>query len=249
MDSINCNGVHKKTAAILLLIFWANCVTAGTGLICTLPNECDQIQELIRQPIIQTIGGRKFIKGKIDRTEVILVKSPMGKSENAITATVLLQEFAVSRIISIGTAGSLTDELPVGSIFATKNVSAHDEGRYLSIGFVTYKGEKISQPLRKTSRHGTTVYEGLLASGDQFIADSDRAKLVRKLTSGHAVDTNSIAVKSACSSFGIHDCVFIRYISDSANDDAPAEFQNATRANISDYIRFVREVITSDEGA
>jgi 5'-methylthioadenosine/S-adenosylhomocysteine nucleosidase len=248
MDSGSCSGLINKIAAIICLILWANCTSARTGLICTLPNECDRVQDLVSLPTVQAVGGRKFVVGMIGRTEVVLVKSPMGKSQNAITTTVLLQQFAATRIISIGSAGSLTNDLPVGSVFTAKHVSAHDEGRYLNIGFVTYKGVRVAQQLNKSSRHGVTVYEGVLASGDQFIADSDRAKLVRELTGAHAVDTNSIAVKSACLAFGVKDCFFIRYISDSANNDSPAEFQNSTRANISDYIRFVIKVITLEEG-
>lgn len=249
MNSGSCSGLHKKAVTFLIFLIWASDVLGATGVICTLPNECERLQELIRLPTTQDIAGRKFVKGRIENVEVILVKSPMGKSQNAITSTVLLQQFAVGRIISIGTAGSLTNELPVGSVFTTNHVSAHDEGRYLSIGFATYKGVINSHPLEKKSRHGVIVYEGHLASGDQFIADADRAKFIRKLTGGHAVDTNAIAIKSVCLSFGVQDCEFIRYISDSADDKSPADFNTATRADISRYVRFIKATILSEVDA
>lgn len=217
-------------------------VLGSTGVICTLPNECDALRYAMDTPTIRSLGQRQFLTGHLAGRKIVLVRSPMGKSENSITATLLAQSFGVDRIISMGTAGSLVEELPIGSILMTDKVFAHDEGRFLNIGFVTYRTKPVAEPVTSTRVRAATVFNGLLTSGDQFIALPDKAQSIRRLTNGHAVDTNSIAIKTVCNAFDI-DCIFFRYISDMTNEKSAKSFKAATRRDMKPYATVVRHWI------
>ncbi len=88
--------------------------------------EIDEVKTLMKGTTVREIGGRTFCCGDINGMDCVVVFSKWGKVAASITATILLQEFAVTQLVFIGTAGALADNLKVGDIVVAKRLVQHD---------------------------------------------------------------------------------------------------------------------------
>ncbi|MBX3622188.1 MAG: 5'-methylthioadenosine/S-adenosylhomocysteine nucleosidase, partial [Rhizobacter sp.] len=71
-------------------------------------------------------AGREFWVGHLEGHEVVVVLSGIGKVAAATTATLLLAEFAVERIVFTGTAGGLAPGVQVGDVVVADALLQHD---------------------------------------------------------------------------------------------------------------------------
>ena len=67
--------------------------------------EIDEVKALLTDKTTVKIANREFVVGKIGNVRCVVVFSKWGKVAATITATLLIQEFAVTDLIFIGTAG------------------------------------------------------------------------------------------------------------------------------------------------
>ena len=65
--------------------------------------------------IVET-GSRKFYVGAIQGKPCVVSLSRIGKVASSVTAAVMIERFAVDRMIVTGVAGGLTDEVNIGDI-------------------------------------------------------------------------------------------------------------------------------------
>ena len=179
--------------------------------------------------------------------------SKWGKVAATITATLLIQEFGVTDLFFIGTAGALADGLKVGDIVISKRLVQHDlDARPIISRFElpllnrTYvdsdptltelAGKAVSSLLEKGVGHmvgeeavkdfnlSPTLYFGDIASGDQFInSDEKREEIMGLLPDVLCVEMEGAAVAQVCLEFGTPFTV-IRTISDTANHNARVDF-------------------------
>ena len=83
------------------------------------------------------------------------------------------------------------------------------------------------------------VHRGLVASGDQFMADRNAiAGLNRALPGLVAVEMEGAAVAQVCYELGIP-CAVIRTISDNANEDAATDFLTFVSAVAANYAFYI----------
>jgi adenosylhomocysteine nucleosidase len=234
----------KRTLIVYILLFCTECHSATIGVICSVKLECDFVRRMLQLPLEYSYAGRIFFLGKITEEDVVVVESPMGKVQNTITATLLAERYKVSRILSIGSAGSITSTLPIGSVLYANKTVFHDQGRYLITGFESYEQKYPKVDLERIISKRSDVFRGLLASGDQFIANPSKAREIRRLTGAHAVDTNSAAIKIVCDSYGIK-CSFLRYITDGSNKESTVLYQKSIRQNLK-HLFLVERLIKED---
>src|SRR6185369_3958755 len=71
-------------------------------------------------------AGREFWLGHLEGREVVVVLSRIGKVAAATTATALLTQFDVGRIVFTGTAGGLGDGVRVGDVVVADALLQHD---------------------------------------------------------------------------------------------------------------------------
>ena len=72
------------------------------------------------------IAKCEFIEGKIDKHDVVLVKSGIGKVNAAMATTLLLQTFNPDIVLNTGSAGGFDESLEVGTVVISKEVRHHD---------------------------------------------------------------------------------------------------------------------------
>ena len=215
--------------------------------------EIDEVKAILTEKTIVKIANREFVVGKINNVRCVVAFSKWGKVAASITATLMIQEFAVTDLIFIGTAGALADELRIGDIVVAKRLVQHDlDARPIISRFelpllnrvyvntdpdlTALAGHAIEQLLMKgveeivgkeaTEEFGLapTLHFGDIASGDQFINSVEkRNEILSLLPDIQCVEMEGAAVAQVCLEFNVPFTV-IRTISDTADHNARVDF-------------------------
>lgn len=246
------------------MFFFTTTCLADTGIIVALEST---LQSFIRfadlNAGIKKKAGREFYSGSLGGKKIVLVRSPMGKVNNAITAQILLSEFAIDTVYSISPAGSLVDTLDKGDLLVAATVYQHDFGSIKPYGFIWSKvpvtnDQKVDTynildsflaksaiEVSRSLKTRKNIIGGILVSGDQFIASKDKKKWLKEKFDASAVDMGGAAIAQVCYSNNVK-CCLIRTITDEAEVEARADFNESVSANSSeDLPRIMAEILRS----
>lgn len=217
------------------------------GIMGAMPEEMDKIIAAINNKEIVERGSRIYYRGDLFGQEVVAVFSRWGKVAAATTATNMILEFNVDRIIFTGVAGAISPELNVGDIVIGQRLFQHDmDARPLMrrfeiplTGKTSYETPqqnvdtmaqavhnflKNNKEFRKilSEQHITNVkmLTGDIASGDLFISSTDmKHALIKNLPSVVCAEMEGAAVAQVCDDYGVP-LIVVRVISDSADEEA-----------------------------
>ena len=219
----------------------------------SMAQEIDEVKGLLRDKTIVKIANREFVVGKINGVACVVAFSKWGKVAATITATLLIQEFGVTDLFFIGTAGALADGLKVGDIVVSKRLVQHDldarpmisrfELPLLNRIYVNsdpnlseLAGKAVTNLLGKGVENmvgeeavkefslAPKLYYGDIASGDQFVNSNERREeILGLLPDVLCVEMEGAAVAQVCLEFGTPFTV-IRTISDTADHNARVDF-------------------------
>ena len=227
------------------LLLVRGCAFAEVGVISTLQGELDELLKHTRIEQRIHIAGRDFYRGVLEGERIVLVRSPMGKVNGAITAQVLVCRFDIEIIVSLGFAGAVDESLKVGDVIVSRSAVQHDSGVIEPYGFV-WEGEAA---VHKTRADGLEAWaesrgysRGTIASGDQFVASEEKREWIRAKFGAVAVDMGSAAIEEVCSQNGIG-FFLIRVISDRADSQARSHFAQAARSGSYKSVEVAREFL------
>ena len=209
-------------------------------------------------------AGRDFHCGRLDGHDVILVRCGIGKVAAATTTAVLLDAFDASALLFTGVAGGLGEGVRVGDIVVATTLLQHDmnaeplfprwevpltgRARFSADTAWTARLARAGRALAGAGTHarGARVHEGLVVSGDRFVATHAESDALRALLpDALAVEMEGAAVAQVCHDFGRPFGV-VRTVSDRADDAAHGDFQRFVRDVAAPYSRdVVRAVLAS----
>lgn len=228
-------------------------MSKNIGILGAMAQEIDEVKALLKEKTIVNIANREFVVGKIGDVRCVVAFSKWGKVAATITATLLIQEFGVTDLFFIGTAGALADGLKVGDIVISKRLVQHDlDARpiisrfelpllnrvYVSSDFhlTELAGKAVSNLLERGVEYmvgeeavkdfnlAPKLYFGDIASGDQFINSNEkRQEILGLLPDVLCVEMEGAAVAQVCLEFETPFTV-IRTISDTADHNARIDF-------------------------
>ncbi|MBQ5491924.1 MAG: 5'-methylthioadenosine/adenosylhomocysteine nucleosidase [Treponema sp.] len=177
-------------------------------------------------------GGLTFWQGLLEGTEVVIVKSGIGKVNAALCAQRLVMQFGVTHIINTGIAGAMASGLGILDMVVSKDAVYHD----FEVTAFGYKQTKIPQMKTSTFKAdkkmidaATIAFAGLkeaaghqmvvgrVASGDQFICDARAKDAIRKICKPACVEMEGAAIAHAAYLNKVP-FVIIRCMSDMADD-------------------------------
>ena len=215
--------------------------------------EIDEVKALLTEKTVVKIANREFVVGKIGTMRCVVAFSKWGKVAASITATLMIQEFAVTDLVFIGTAGALVEGLQIGDVVISKRLVQHDlDARPMMSrfeiplinrvfvdsdpGLSDLAGRAVSNLINKGVKQMVgeeTVKEfglnpklhfGDIASGDQFINSVEKRDEIKGLLPNVlCVEMEGAAVAQVCLEFGTPFTV-IRTISDTADHNARVDF-------------------------
>ena len=203
-----------------------------TGIIGAMAVETEAIKALIKAPVTEKIGNIEFVKGKLCGSDVVVAQCGIGKVFAAICAEAMILKYSPDRIINTGVAGTLSDKVGLLDIAVSTSVVEHDMdtsplgdpvGLISGINIVNIPASKslVSDICSAAKRLGKNCVAGVIASGDQFIADKEKKDRIRDTFSAIACEMEGAAIGHVCYVNGV-DFAVIRCISDNADDHAGA---------------------------
>ena len=179
-------------------------------------------------------ASNTYYEGVYNGQEVVVAYSKIGKVFATLTATILIEKFGCDTLLFSGVAGAISDDLQIGDLIIADGLCQHD----LDItsfghpfGFVP-EGE-VCIPTDITLRNiakevakekGLTLKEGIIATGDQFVANEARKTWIGDTFKADALEMEGASVAVVCSSLDIPFFI-LRAISDSADMDASFNFE------------------------
>jgi len=179
---------------------------ATTGILSALAQEQQGLLAQLAHARQVRRAGRDFWLGELHGAPVVLALSRIGKVAAATTATTLIEAFGVERIVFTGVAGALGPDVRVGDVVVASHFVQHDmdasplfprfeiplyrqaqfacDARLTSSLVEACRRAMVDLPRAATdpSRSGLlpTVHQGLIASGDRFIATAQISHDVRQ---------------------------------------------------------------------
>lgn len=206
------------------------------GIIGAMEIEVKKLYGKLEGEEVKTIAGMEFHHGMLEGTEVVVVRSGIGKVNAAVCSQILVDHYHVEAIINTGVAGSLKNEINIGDIVLSTSAVHHDmdasgvqyqPGEIPQMGIREFPADSKLLELAKECclevNPGIQVFSGMVASGDQFVDSGERKKWVWETFGAFCIEMEGAAIAQAAYLNGIPFLV-IRAISDKADDSAHLDY-------------------------
>ena len=196
-----------------------------------------------------------ILKEKMSEVTVLVVRSGIGKVNAGICTQILADVFQVNAVINTGIAGSLKAEINIGDIVLSTDTMQHDVdarefgyeiGQVPRMDTRTFPAdnrlrETALQVCRKVNPE-IQVFQGRVASGDQFVADKETKEKIIANTQAYCTEMEGAAIGQAAYLNGIPYLV-IRAISDKADDSAHMDYPAFEKEAIRHTVNLVENMM------
>ncbi len=213
-----------------------------TGIVGAMDVEIEALLPKITDHRVVTIANHQFHQGQLADQNVIVTKSGVGKVNAALTTTLLIQHFGVDQLIFTGIAGASDPRVdPLDVVISTKlvqhdvDLTAFDRPKGLlpeqadRFFFADEKLQTRAYDAAVTVLGQDQVFKGIIASGDQFIADKQVVNQIHQEFSAMAVEMEGAALGQVAQAFDVP-YVVIRTISDKADGSAELIYEDLKKA-------------------
>ncbi len=184
-----------------------------TGIICAMKLEVEGIINLMKDVKETECDGITFYTGKLGEEEVVAAECGVGKVNAAVSTRMMIDLFKVERVINSGVAGALSTEVSVGDVVIATSAVQHDYdttalGEPRGMITLSYDesvinftaDEDLSNKLYKSAKKlpDTKVFRGVIATGDQFIHETESRLSIGKDFSALACEMEGGAIAQVC---------------------------------------------------
>jgi len=198
-----------------------------------MPEEVEPIVAKLANLKETVYGENTYYEGSYNGQDVVVAYSKIGKVFATLTATMLIEKFGCDTLLFSGVAGAICDELKIGDLIIADGLCQHDlditafghpfgfvpEGEVCIPTDVTLRN--IAKEVAKAK--GLVLKEGVIATGDQFVANAERKDWIGDTFNADALEMEGASVGVVCSALGVPFFI-LRAISDSADMDASFNF-------------------------
>ncbi|GIU15244.1 MULTISPECIES: 5'-methylthioadenosine/adenosylhomocysteine nucleosidase [unclassified Shewanella] len=202
------------------------------------------------------VAKNTYYTGFIEGKPVVVARSGVGKVNAAITTYVLINQFDVNSIIFTGIAGAASPELNVADVVISTALVQHDvdltafgapkgqlDGYDDRLFYADKKLQALALNAAKESIGKARVHSGIIATGDQFIADKAVVSMLRQEFNAIAVEMEGAAVAQVTDMFDIP-LVVIRTISDKADGSAHLTYEDAKQTTADNSVAITLNMLS-----
>ena len=191
--------------------------------------------------------------GTYANKNIVIAKSGIGKVYAAICATAMILNFNIEKLIHIGIAGSLDEDLKVNDLAIASSTIQYDVDQTffdMPLGFIQGVdlvnlpcSEKMVNDLKKCADNLNISYKvGVIATGDQFINNADLKKKIISNFNAIACDMESAATNQVCYINKIDFCA-VRSFSDGGADVKTSDYFEAKITASDTATRVIKEYL------
>lgn len=199
------------------------------GIIGAMPVEIEKIKQNMTIEKETVLHEIHFYEGSYEGRQIVLVTCDVGKVNAGHTAQLLIDKFAVDKVINVGVAGGIQPDVHVGDVVIGVSSTTYDVGpsimgRYFPfVSNYEYDPEVIEAAKAAcesiTDRSWKYVVRPTI-TGDMFITDSMlKEKLLSPFPDAACIDMEAQAMAQIARIYGVP-IANIRSISDNADDEA-----------------------------
>jgi adenosylhomocysteine/aminodeoxyfutalosine nucleosidase len=217
-----------------------------------MPEEIAPILERIGEYRVTEYAGNKYYEASYNGLELVIAYSKIGKVFSSLTAATMIEKFGATKLLFSGVAGAINSELKVGDLIIATALCQHD----LDItafghpyGYVPEGSQfiKTDDELRKLSKDvatqmGLNVKEGVIATGDQFVASTERKDWIETTFKADALEMEGASVACVCNALNVPFFI-LRAISDAADMDATFSFDEFLESSAKISAEFVMNMV------
>jgi len=220
-----------------------------------MPEEIEPLISKLDNVETMLYGANTYYEGSYNGQEVVIAYSKIGKVFATLTATMLIEKFGCNMLLFSGVAGAISDKLKIGDLIIADGLCQHDLDitafghpfGYVPEGEVCIPSDVYLRNIAKdvAKSKGLILKEGIIATGDQFVANAERKDWIGNTFNADALEMEGASVAVVCSSLNVPFFI-LRAISDSADMDASFNFDEflESSAKISaDFILSMVEAI------
>jgi adenosylhomocysteine/aminodeoxyfutalosine nucleosidase len=217
-----------------------------------MPEEVAPILEKLGSYKTTEYAGNKYYESSYKGVDIVVAYSKIGKVFSTLTATTMIEHFGCDRLLFSGVAGAVSPDLKVGDLVVATKLSQHDLDitafghpfGFVPEGAVFVEADKEMIELSKNvaSSMGKSVKEGIIATGDQFVADEERKNWILDTFDASALEMEGGSVAVVCNALNVPFFI-LRSISDAADMDASFSFDEFLESSAIISAEFVMNMV------
>jgi len=187
---------------------------------------------------------------------VVIAYSKIGKVFSTLTATTMIEKFDAELLLFSGVAGGINPTLKIGDLIVASALCQHDLDitafghpfGYVPEGEVFIAADKGLREIAKkvATAKGLTLKEGIIATGDQFVASVERKEWIRDTFKADALEMEGASVSVVCHALKVPFFI-LRAISDSADMDAGFDFDTFLESSAKISADFILSMVDAIE--
>lgn len=225
------------------------------GIIGAMEEEVRTLIDSMDEKEVYTQAAMTFYKGILNKKQVVVVQSGIGKVNMAVCTQILVDKFQIDAVINTGIAGGLYKDLKVGDIVISSDALQHDMDA-VAFGYepgmiprmetsIFTADQKLIREAQETCREVNPeigCFVGRVVSGDQFISNNEKKHFLIDQFGGYCAEMEGAAMAQAAYLNQIP-FVILRAISDNADQEAAGTYEEFEEAAIKHIVRLVLGIL------
>lgn len=201
---------------------------------------------------VTEFANNKYYEVNYNGIDIVIAYSKIGKVFASLTATTMIEKFGCSKLLFSGVAGAVNPSLKIGDLIVATKLCQHDLDitafghpfGYVPGGAVYIEADKelIQIASEVAIDKKIKLQEGIIATGDQFVANEERKNWIGSTFKADALEMEGASVAVVCNALDVP-FLILRSISDSADMDAGFSFDEFLKSSASRSAEFIIEVV------
>ena len=204
------------------------------GIIGAMDVEIESIKKLMVDTKVESFAHINFFSGKINNVDCVVAVCGPGKVNAAICTQLMISKYAPKLIINTGIAGSAVPQVKIGEIVLANCVVQHDmdtsalgDARGLISGINLIRipcATDVNEAIKVIAKKlGETLHIGTIATGDQFISNSEKLADIQRTFNAMACEMEAGSIGHVCLVNGVKFAA-LRVISDNADEESHIDY-------------------------
>jgi adenosylhomocysteine/aminodeoxyfutalosine nucleosidase len=164
----------------------------------------------------------------------------------------MIEKFEIDILLFSVVAGAINSNLHIGDLIIATKLCQHDLDitafghpyGYVPESKIFVESNKTLNEIAKkvATKLNKKLIEGIIATGDQFIADSKKKEWIKETFQADAIEMEGASVGFVCDALGVPFFV-LRAISDSADMDAGFDFDKFLESSAKESAKLLMEMV------
>ncbi len=218
------------------------------GLMGAMQEEIEPLLQFFEEYETVDYADNKYYIAKYKGDDIVIAYSKIGKVYASLTATIMIEKFKIEKLLFSGVAGAINNDLHIGDLIVATALCQHDLDitvfghpyGYVPEGKIYYKADKTLTKIAIdiAKEKNIKLKEGIIATGDQFVANKEKKEWIRKKFKADALEMEGASVAVVAYSLKVPFFI-LRAISDAADMDAGFDFDEFLKSSAKNSADFL----------